>query len=83
MSRSIKKTPIFGIAGNSDKKGKQEANRKFRRKEKSMIKWGKLFKLPMRVREVFNAYSMPKDGKTYLGHWKFDKEKEYEKIIRK
>ena len=34
MSRSRKKTPIFGWAGHSEKKDKRIANRMFRKKEK-------------------------------------------------
>lgn len=78
MSRSFRKNYHHGIAGDSDKKGKQAANRVFRHKEKQAIQSNKLYKLPYRVREVYNVWSMPKDGKIYYGLWRHDpKNKQY------
>ena len=65
MSRSFKKTPICGIAGNSDKEDKRLANRSLRRKTKMDIK-GEKEVLP-ELREVSDVWSMKKDGKTYTG----------------
>ena len=65
MSHSRKKTPIFGIAGGSEKKDKRIANRMFRRKEKIKIVMEQFENLPLYVREVMNVWSMSKDGKCY------------------
>lgn len=65
MSRSRRKTPIFGHAGESEKDDKRLCNRKIRRiaKEKlSLDPDGYLEPLP---NEVYNVWSMAKDGKSY------------------
>jgi hypothetical protein len=64
MSRSLKKTKIQGITtATSEKKNKQEANRKFRRIIKQKVKSEKT-ELP-ELREVSNVWSFEKDGKRY------------------
>ena len=65
MSRSRKKVPITGCAGNkSDKYDKTIAHRKFRRKSKQRILHGSII-LPEYMREISEIYSFPKDGKCY------------------
>jgi len=87
MSRSRKKIPISGIAGDSDKIGKRIANRKFRCRERTMMSSNRMNQLPFKMNEVYNVWSMPKDGKFYFGDWKFDNDQEikdqYEKLLRK
>ena len=65
MSRSFKKTPIVGIAGDSDKQDKRLANRRCRRITKEVIKQGEEGVL---LREVSNVWDMDKDGKIYVDH---------------
>lgn len=68
MSRSYRKTPIFGITiADSEKFDKQVANRKFRKKTKDMIKKGKYENLPIKLEQVHCKWSMVKDGKHYWG----------------
>ncbi len=64
MSRSVKKTKIRGITtASSEKKDKQEANRKLRRKVNQMVKKGD-DKFPV-IRENSNVWGFAKDGKIY------------------
>ena len=67
MSKSKRKTPIFGNAGHSEKRDKRCANRMFRRKEHVKISMEQYDSLPIYMDEVMNAWSMSKDGKSY---WK-------------
>jgi len=83
MSRSYKKQLYCGIAATSDKKGKQKANRAFRRKEKTSIATFKLKNLPIHLNEVSDTWSFPKDGKMYFGNLKFKDEKWFIKLKRK
>ena len=64
MSRSYRKTKIFGIAATSEKSDKRRANRIFRRFNKSMVKKDS-DKLWFNMSEAMNVWSMAKDGKTY------------------
>ena len=61
MSRSIKKTPISGIAGSSDKEGKRLANRHHRRINKQQAD-----ESYRALREVSDVWSMAKDGKRWF-----------------
>lgn len=70
MSRSYKKNPFAGIASHSDKPGKQLSNRMFRRREKNCITTWRLNRLPYSMNQVYNVWSMPKDGKFYFGDMK-------------
>ena len=63
MSRSKIKTPILGIAAVSDKEGKRQANRAFRRNTRMEVLKGK--EIVSLLREVSNVWSFPKDGKRY------------------
>ena len=66
MSRSKIKTPISGITtAPSDKEGKRQANRAFRRNTRMQVLKGK--EIVSLLREVSNVWSFPKDGKRY---WK-------------
>jgi len=66
MSRSIRKTPIIGNVGSSEKKDKQIANQKFRKKEKNAILKKDLDHLPFDMDGVHNKYDMSKDGKHFI-----------------
>lgn len=68
MSRSYRKTPIFGFTvADSEKFDKQMANRKFRKKTKDMIKKRKYEHLPIKLDQVHTKWDMVKDGKHYWG----------------
>jgi hypothetical protein len=62
MARSYKKNPIFGNADRSDKEGKRKANRALRKGVKTALVTER--EIPL-LREVSNAWTMPKDGKNY------------------
>lgn len=66
MGKSYRKAPIIGIAGDSEKKDKKIANGKFRKKSKQKLQQGKIEDLPYVLNEVYNEWSMAKDGKIYL-----------------
>ncbi|UZR98090.1 hypothetical protein [Chondrinema litorale] len=75
MSRSRKKTKIRGITtSTTEKKEKQDANRKFRRTINQKVKSGEGH-LPL-LKELSNVWSFSKDGKF------FDSEME-DKYLRK
>jgi len=80
MSRSRRKTPIFGNAGHSEKQDKRLANRMFRRMEKVKIAMEKFEELPLDMNEVMNVWSMSKDGK---GYWLDALTRENGKFMRK
>tara|TARA_R110000824_G_scaffold33584_5_gene107602 strand:+ start:3929 stop:4147 length:219 start_codon:yes stop_codon:yes gene_type:complete len=61
MSRSIRKTPISGIAGTSDKEDKRLANRHHRRINKQLAEDSY-----RALREVSNVWTMAKDGKRWF-----------------
>ena len=62
MSRSYNKTPIIGYTtAPSDKKGKQQANRRFRRKIKVEVLQGK---------EVFTDHKKTNNCLGYAERWK-------------
>jgi hypothetical protein len=64
MSRSVKKTKIRGITtATTEKKDKQDANRKYRRITKQKVKNDNEV-LP-EIREISNVWSFNKDGKIY------------------
>lgn len=80
MSRSRKKTPIFGHCGHSEKKDKRFANRMFRRRTKVKIAMEQYEKLPFYMDEVMEIWAMSKDGKSY---WKDALTREGGKFMRK
>lgn len=64
MSRSKKKRKIHGITtATSEKENKQDANRKFRRVVKQIVKSEKT-EFP-KLREVSNVWCFDKDGERY------------------
>lgn len=63
MTRSKKKLPITGIAGNSDKEDKRKANRKHRRITKESV--NKDSEIIPEIREVSDVWGFNKDGKIY------------------
>ena len=65
MSRSKRKTPIFGHTGKSEKKDKRIANRIFRKMTKSRIAKEEFDNLPFNMNEALNVWAMSKDGKSY------------------
>ncbi len=66
MSRSIKKTPVTGHTNSpSEKFDKQRANRIFRRISKELIHRSEYCKLPIKIREIVDTWTMSKDGKSY------------------
>lgn len=69
MSRSKKKTPIRGVAGNSDKESKREANRLERKVVKQTLHEhaDKLDEIELPIkREVSDVWSFNKDGKCFI-----------------
>ena len=64
MSRSYRKTPIFGHAcADSEKEDKRQANRSFRRTSKTLLASGKE---PLHdVNQASEVWAMAKDGKSY------------------
>jgi hypothetical protein len=78
MARSKRKTPIRGITtAESEKKDKQLAHRKYRRKMKTVFQQVPDAEILPHVRELSNPWSMSKDGKV-----RFDPKK-YSKDMRK
>ena len=66
MSRSRRKTAIFGIAGSTEKQDKRLANRKFRRINKIILKiTGDPEKLKA-IKDVSDPWDWNKDGKGYV-----------------
>ena len=69
MSRSKKKTPIRGVAGNPDKESKREANRLERKVVKQILHEhaDKLDEIELPIkREVSDVWSFNKDGKSFI-----------------
>ncbi len=65
MSRSRRKTPIFGhTTARSDKPFKRDEHRRERRKVRSLLKDGKE-EMPHR-RKYGDEWNSPKDGKAWL-----------------
>jgi hypothetical protein len=65
MSRSRNKTPVIGYTtATSDKPGKKQANKRFRRKTKVELQQGKEI-FAIHTRQT-TAWDMPKDGKHYV-----------------
>ena len=85
MSRSRKKTPIFGITtARSEKEDKRIANRKLRRVVKQELAREPDGVLPV-LREVSNVWSMEKDGKLFYHKSRWDDSRRYPwwKLMRK
>lgn len=72
MSRSRRKTPIFGITcAESEKRDKVIANRAFRRAVRVAVAVGE--DVMPHIREVSDEWGFAKDGKRYYGGWKRSK----------
>lgn len=74
MSRSFKKTPVFGNCGNrrraSEKEDKRLANRHFRHWANQEVReWGEDVELPL-LREASNVWDFKRDGKHYQQNYK-------------
>ena len=63
MSKSRKKTPIFGHCSGSEKEDKRIANRMFRRISKNKIQSEKFEQLPVNMNQILSLWEMSKDGK--------------------
>ena len=64
MSRSFKKTPVFGnTTAASEKNDKKRWNHRFRRRSRQCIAKGQ--ELPTKLRAISEAHSGRKDGKHY------------------
>lgn len=63
MSKSFRKTPIFGMCNGSEKRDKRRANRRLRGRVKVQVQHDAEV-LPV-LREVSNVWTFQKDGKTY------------------
>jgi len=64
MSRSTRRTPVFGIASAaSDKPAKRESNRRFRRITREALKHD--HEPPHDLNMVSDPWDFPKDGKLY------------------
>lgn len=70
MSRSRKKHPVVWCATRSNKAGKRQANKRFRRLVNQRI--NSSYPIPIYVKEVTDFWCMPADGKS-----RFASEDEY------
>lgn len=74
MSKSYRKTPIVGVTtAASDRYGKKASARKLRRAVKVSVARGD--DVQPHQYELFDPYSMPKDGKTYIARGNPDAKK--------
>lgn len=64
MSRSRKRHPVIWYVGQSNKQGKRQGNKRFRRLVHQRMYLG--CHLPNRVAEVMDFWCMPADGKRRL-----------------
>lgn len=79
MSRSKRKLPITGITtASSDKRGKQFANRAYRRAVHIALQQG--WEVLPQLREVSDVYSFGKDGKKWWRDYVLEK---YPELMRK
>jgi len=83
MSRSYRKSPCRGFCADSDKKGKQLANRKLRSKVRNILHYRYREEdliLPV-MREISDLWDMAKDGK--MGYWTATDEERSDSWYRK
>ena len=91
MSRSYRKSPCSGIAGDSEKEFKQKSNRKVRHNANQKVRKvltdeevADELVLPQRPRELTNTWDGPKDGKMWWGNPQTKRDEEwYAKLMRK
>jgi len=81
MSKSYRKTPIMGLASDSDKWYKIYLHKKHRRKVNIMLQHGIYDGLSHNI--PYDSYSSPKDGKTDFFGLKKKDLKFYKKLMRK
>ncbi len=77
MSKSRKKNPVVWCTGRSNKAGKRQANKRFRRIVHQRINSD--YPIPMYVKEITDFWCMPADGKMRLE----PNDEYYEKSLRK
>lgn len=70
MSRSKKKSPVVWRVGHSNKVGKRQANKRFRRLVHQRINSD--YHIPVYINEVTDFWCMPVDGK-----WRLTPDDEY------
>jgi len=71
MARSRRKTPICGVAADSNKEFKSKEHRRERRKVRQMLtKSEDDYNLPS-PKKYGNSWDSPKDGQIYFGDYKF------------
>lgn len=64
MSRSIKRFPVTTwVCCKSQKRGKQNSHRKFRRQERMLILSNDFNRIPYRQLEIMNQWDLGGDGK--------------------
>jgi hypothetical protein len=75
MARSKRKTPIRGITtAQSEKRDKQSAHRRYRRKVKAALQQVPDAEIFPHVRELSDTWSMGKDGKGRFDPTKYPKD---------
>lgn len=84
MSRSHRKTPIMGVAGNSSdqKKFKQQEHQRERTLVRCLIDSENFVDMP-RPKKFGNEWSSPRDGKMWFGNCKYTYPEDYPKWMRK
>lgn len=60
MSKSYKKSKVYGIFGDSDKEDKVKAHKKFRRKSKIKLKLNQ--QLPIHLKEIADIWEFNSEG---------------------
>ena len=70
MSKSSRKTPIFGnTTAETEKYDKRLANRRLRRIVRAVLENDKNIEILPTLREVSNVWVFNKDGKRWQGDW--------------
>lgn len=70
MSKSSRKTPIFGnTTAETEKYDKRLANRRLRRIVRAVLENDKNIEILPTLREVSNVWLFNKDGKRWQGDW--------------
>lgn len=89
MSRSYKKTPIYGNCGSSEKEDKIIYHKKYRKhvKDEILSTHGDLDSLEELIypkdNEVMNTWAMSKDGKTYTDPTIYEDDSDWMRIWKK
>lgn len=81
MSRSKRRNPFCGhTCASSDKIGKQEANRRFRKQGRMKLQEGRYEELWFTPKQSGGPWEFPKDGKQDFRDLQFDEDPEYKVI---